>query len=146
MKKTKVLRFKRLRKEAVPFDYKSADASCFDLASAIEDVIPSGATKLFPTGWAFEIPEGFEVQIRPRSGLSLKEGLVAILGTIDADYRGEVGIILHNNSDRAKAINIGDRIAQGKFSEAEQCFFMESNELSETERGTKGFGSSGIKS
>ena len=108
-------------------------------------VLRHGERKLIPTGISFEIPEGFEVQIRPRSGLALKQGisLVNAPGTIDADYRGPVGLILINHGAEDFAVKHGDRIAQMVVAPVVQATFSEVNELSETDRGAGGFGSTG---
>ena len=92
-----------------------------------------------------EIPKGYEVQIRPRSGLALKEGVEAILGTIDSDFRAEVGIITKNSSTKPFYIKHGDRIAQGVLAPVTKAKFKVVNELSVTERGEGGFGSTGVK-
>lgn len=95
------------------------------------------------TGLAFEIPQGFEIQVRPRSGLS-KKGVVAVLGTIDSDYRGEVCVLLDASRVMEKtAINYGDRIAQLVIQKIPEVEFNEVTELTETERGAGGFGSTG---
>ncbi len=103
--------------------------------------------KLIPTGLFLEIPEGFECQVRPRSGLALKRGITVLNspGTIDADYRGEVGVILINLSNETFVIEHGERIAQLVFSRVKQIEFKQVENLSETERGTGGFGSTGVK-
>lgn len=102
---------------------------------------------LIKTGLFLEIPEGYEAQVRPRSGLSLKKGITVLNspGTIDADYRGEVGVILVNLSKQPYVIEDGERIAQLVFAKVEQSDFIEVNVLSETTRGTGGFGSTGKK-
>lgn len=102
---------------------------------------------LVPTGLAFEIEPGFEVQIRPRSGLSLKTGLMVVNspGTIDADYRGEVKIILANISSKEETIEHGERIAQMVLASVIQADFKQVDELSSTDRGIGGFGSTGKK-
>lgn len=103
--------------------------------------------RLFPTGLFIELPVGYEAQIRPRSGLSLKKGLTVLNspGTIDADYRGEVGIILINLSGEPQTIEPGERIAQMVIARHEQPLLCQVETLSETERGAGGFGHSGIK-
>ncbi len=100
---------------------------------------------LIPTGLSFEIPKGYEIQVRPRSGLSLKTGLVIVNspGTIDSDYRGEVKIIVANFSNKTEKIDHGLKIAQLVFSPVIQMKF-ESGELSESKRGSGGFGSTGL--
>ena len=99
--------------------------------------------KLIPTGLYMEIPLGYEGNIRPRSGLSLKVGLVTIEGTIDSDYRGEIGVIATNLSNESYWIKDGERIAQMVFNKVEQAEFNLVSELSETERGEGGYGSTG---
>ena len=100
---------------------------------------------LIPTGLYIEIPEGYEGQVRPRSGLAFKHGITVLNtpGTIDADYRGELKQILINLSDEPFVINNGDRIAQIVFARCEQAEMVEVEELSETERGAGGFGYTG---
>jgi dUTP pyrophosphatase len=102
-----------------------------------------GSRYVATTGLCFEIPEGFEGQIRPRSGLAAKEGLVAAFGTIDSDYRGVIGVNLFNHSYQTVNIEHGQRIAQIVFQPVLKVFMEEVSELSETTRGDKGFGSSG---
>lgn len=103
--------------------------------------------KLFPTGLYIELPEGYEAQIRPRSGLALKRGLTVLNtpGTIDADYRGEVGVILINLSSEIQTIEPGERICQMVIAKHEQPEMVEVQELGDTERGAGGFGHSGVK-
>ena len=100
---------------------------------------------LVPTGRYMEIPEGYEGQVRPRSGLAIKNGITVLNtpGTIDADYRGQVCVILINLSDQPFTINSGDRIAQIIFARCEQADILEVETLSETERGAGGFGHTG---
>jgi dUTP pyrophosphatase len=102
---------------------------------------------LITTGVFLEIPVGYEAQVRPRSGLALKKGITVLNtpGTIDADYRGEVGVILVNISNQPFVINDGERIAQLVFAKVEQADFLEVEELSSTDRGVGGFGSTGVK-
>ena len=106
-----------------------------------------GQRALIKTGLFIELPEGYEAQIRSRSGLAYKHGIMVLNspGTIDADYRGEIGIILYNSSTEPFEINIGDRIAQMVISRCEQVNWEEVAELSSTERGEGGFGSTKIK-
>jgi len=132
-------------------EYKTDGASGFDLRAylpAHKDRpfrVGAGETVLIPTGISMEIPKGYEVQIRPRSGLALKEGVEAILGTIDSDFRAEVGIITKNSSTKPFYIKHGDRIAQGVLAPVTKAKFKVVNELSVTERGEGGFGSTGVK-
>ncbi|MCF8408522.1 MAG: dUTP diphosphatase [Crocinitomicaceae bacterium] len=104
--------------------------------------------KLIPTGIFMEIPEGYECQVRPRSGLALKKGITVLNspGTIDADYRGEVGVILINLSAENVVIEPAERIAQLVFAKVEQANWNVTENLSETSRGAGGFGSTGLKS
>jgi len=101
--------------------------------------------KLIKTGLFIELPKGTEAQVRPRSGLALKKGISVLNspGTIDADYRGEIGVILINLSNEAFEVNQGDRIAQLVFAQYQQAEFIEVEQLSETQRGEGGFGSTG---
>lgn len=128
--------------------YMSDHAAGMDMYAAVkeETIIPSGQWKLIPTGFAMAIPEGYEAQVRPRSGLALKQG-VGILntpGTVDADYRGEVGVILMNHSQKDLVIKRGDRIAQMIINKIERVIVEEVSELTDTERGSGGFGHTGV--
>ena len=107
--------------------------------------LATGARALIPTGLKFEIPAGYEVQVRPRSGLALKQGvtLVNAPGTIDSDYRGEVGMILINHGNEPFRIAHGERVAQIVFAQVTRCEIVEVASLSTTERGAGGFGSTG---
>ena len=107
--------------------------------------LPAGARALVPTGLRMEIPHGYEVQLRPRSGLALKHGITLLNspGTIDSDYRGDVGVILINTSDQEFHIAHGDRIAQIVVAPVTQAGFELSDNLSTTQRGAGGFGSTG---
>ena len=142
------IKIKKLHEDAVIPKYQTTGAAGFDL-HALEDMyIPAGHTKLVKTGLSFEIPVGFELQVRPRSGVSLKTKLriANSPATIDSDYRGDVGIIVDNVIDKDNVfsslkINKGDRIAQGVICPIVQAEFEECNELSDTSRGSGGFGS-----
>lgn len=103
--------------------------------------------RVVPTGIYVSIPNGYEGQVRPRSGLAAKKGITVLNapGTIDADYRGEIGVILVNLSDTSFRINPGERIAQLVFAKCERAEFVEVDELDETVRGEGGFGSTGLK-
>lgn len=103
--------------------------------------------RLIPTGLFMALPEGYEAQVRPRSGLALKHGITVLNtpGTIDADYRGEVMVVLINFSTEDFVINDGERIAQMVLAKHEQCEFVEVEQLDETERGTGGYGHTGVK-
>lgn len=128
--------------------YQSAGASGFDVRAQLSQPVTLQPMQraLIPTGLTFEIPVGFEIQARPRSGLAAKQGLSVLNtpGTIDADYRGEVQIILVNLGSDAVTINDQDRCAQLVICPVIQAQFELVNELSETVRGVGGFGSTGI--
>jgi dUTP pyrophosphatase len=139
------IKFKKLRPGAIVPKYATSGASGFDLAAAETCLLMRGDTMAIPTGLAVEIPPGFEMQIRPRSGLSLKTPLRMpnSPGTIDSDYRGEVGVILENTGPESIFICQGQRIAQGVIVAVERAEIVEADELSETERGDGGYGSTG---
>lgn len=108
--------------------------------------IPPLGRALIPTGLHPDIPDGIEIQVRPRSGLALKHGISVLNapGTIDADYRGEIGVILINLSDATYTVGHGERIAQLVVAPVVQAMFQETDHLSDTERGAAGFGSTGV--
>ncbi|WP_213650024.1 dUTP diphosphatase [Paenibacillus sp. J23TS9] len=125
----------------------SSSASGYDLYAAVEEeiVLQPGERKLIPTGFALAMPEGLEAQIRPRSGLAMKHGITCLNtpGTIDADYRGEVKVLLINLGQEPFAIVRNERIAQMVFQEVPQIQFEQVEALSETVRGAGGFGHTG---
>ena len=123
------------------------DDAAFDLRSRVDVVIPSGKIMLVPTGVFMELPVGYEAQVRPRSGLALKHGITVLNtpGTIDAGYRGEVGVILINAGEKDFAIARGDRIAQMVVQQLTDVQLVSAEALSETARGAGGFGSTGVK-
>lgn len=127
--------------------YATKGSAGMDIRAAVEDelVINSGEIKLVPTNLIFEIPEGFEIQVRPRSGLALKHGigLLNSPGTIDSDYRGEVGIIMYNISKENFVIKRGDRIAQIVLSKYYIAEVLETEVILESQRGDGGFGHTG---
>ena len=133
---------------AVIPEYKTAGAAGADLCALLQApvTIPAGKSAMIPTGLFFEIPQGYEVQVRPRSGLAAKNGVTVLNtpGTIDSDYRGEIKVILINLGDADFTINSGDRIAQMIIAPVTQAKFTITESLSETERGTGGFGSTGV--
>jgi len=135
-------------KGAIIPEYKTAGAAGADLCALLDSplTIPSGKFAMVPTGLFFEIPEGYEVQVRPRSGLAAKNGVTVLNtpGTIDSDYRGEIKVILINLGSADFTINSGDRIAQMIVAPVTQAKFEITDSLSETERGTGGFGSTGV--
>ena len=125
--------------------YQTALSAGMDLYANLEETITlkSLERKLIPTGLFLELPEGYEAQVRPRSGLAIKNGISVLNapGTIDADYRGEIGVILVNLSTEDFNINNGDRIAQMVIAKYETAEWQEVSEINETERGARGFGS-----
>ena len=127
--------------------YSTTQSAGMDLRAFITEPIILGVLDraLIPTGLYIEMPEGYEAQVRPRSGLSIKHGVTVINspGTIDADYRGEICVELINLSNKSYTIESGERIAQLVFNKYEQAEFIEVEELSETERGEGGFGHTG---
>jgi dUTP pyrophosphatase len=125
--------------------YATAGASGLDVVSAEALTLQPGARKAVATGFSIAIPVGYEVQVRPRSGLALKNGVTCLNtpGTIDSDYRGEVKIILANLSHEPFVIARGDRIAQLVPAPVQRAVLIETDTLDETDRGTGGFGSTG---
>lgn len=139
----KTVKVKLLKDTAVLPAYQTDGASGFDLVAAENLEIPPHGTGLVSTGLAMEIPSGFEVQIRPRSGLSLKTSLKVLLGTLDSDYRGPIGVIVYNASNAPQTVLQGTRIAQGVLQAVPQANFVLADELSDSSRGEGGFGSTG---
>lgn len=137
--------FLKLNERARIPEYKTKGAAGFDFHCTEEVELRSGKVSLVPTGLAVEIPEGYELQIRCRSGLAAKAGcfLVNGLGTIDSDYRGEIKIIMSTCLDQAVHLKVGDRVAQGVLAKVRRAKIVEASELSDTERGDGGFGSTG---
>lgn len=131
--------------EDVAFEDGTVGAASRQLIKSIS--LQPGSRVLIPTDLYVEIPEGYEIQVRMRSGLALKQGLVLVngLGTIDSDYRGNIGVILLNTSDRPVDIAEGDRICQFVLNKVEQIEWKETNNLEESDRGEGGFNSTGIK-
>jgi dUTP pyrophosphatase len=130
--------------------YETKDAAGADIRACFENkdsfIIKAKSRVLIPTGLSFEIEPGYEVQVRPRSGLSLKTNLLVVNapGTIDADYRGEVKVILGNMGDEDIQVNHGDRVAQIVLAPITQANFEVVESLTDTDRGTGGFGSTGV--
>ncbi|NDV47714.1 dUTP diphosphatase [Paludibacter sp. 221] len=135
-------------KHALP-EYATPLSAGLDLRANLSDpvTLKSLERKLIPTGLFIELPEGYEAQIRPRSGLAIKHGisLVNTPGTIDADYRGEIGVIVINLSKEDFVINDGERICQMVIAKHERAEWIEVSELGETDRGAGGFGHTGKK-
>jgi deoxyuridine 5'-triphosphate nucleotidohydrolase (EC 3.6.1.23) len=166
------VKIKRLHPDAVIPRYAYEFDAGFDLVAVEDVVIEPGETKLVRTGLAISLPPNYELQVRPRSGISLRTKLRVVLGTVDAGYRGEIGVIVDNIAEDPCGnesqyltyidgldyrtdgemypndtclIRKGDRIAQAVIKPVEQAHFVEVDELDETERGTGGFGSTGVK-
>lgn len=146
-----VIKVKRLNGQGAPSlpAYASDGSSGLDVRAFLSQPVSlnPGQIQFIPTGIAFSIPAGFEVQIRPRSGLALHHGIgmVNAPGTIDSDYRGEIGIILINWGDKPFTVHNGDRIAQMIVSRTYRAEIVEVEELDETARGEGGFGHTGSK-
>ncbi|MBU2616626.1 MAG: dUTP diphosphatase [Nanoarchaeota archaeon] len=142
------IKFKKLHPNAkIPAFAKKWDAG-FDLSYCGSDYnLSPGERKLFGTGLCVEVPNRYEMQIRPRSGLSFKQGVTVLNtpGTIDSGYRGEVGIILINHGSENYLVKSGERIAQGVIGRLEEVSLVETDELSESERSVGGFGSTGVR-
>lgn len=128
--------------------YETSGSAGMDIRAYLDEpiIIAPGKRALIPTGLHFEIPEGFEVQIRARSGLAVKHGigLTNGIGTIDSDYRGEIKVSLINWGEEPFTVNNGERIAQMVVCRYEKAELIEAEELSETERGSGGFGHTGL--
>lgn len=139
------VKIQKANEEAQVPKYQTSGASGFDFHSIEDVIIDRGCTVTVDTGLKMAIPEGYELQVRPRSGLSLNTKLRVANspGTIDSDYRGLIKIILHNAGNKAEVIERGDRIAQGVITPVVQAKLEVVDELEETERAEAGFGSTG---
>ena len=144
------LKVKRLEPAAKLPAYGSEGAACFDLhaymgSNPVESfVMDAHSIAAVHTGLSVEVPSGYSMDIRSRSGNFVKNGIVVFPGTIDSDYRGEVMVLLTNTTDKPFTVKNGDRIAQALLTVVPKVAFIEATELSETERGVGGFGSTGI--
>ena len=140
--------FTKLKEGALLPEYKTSGSAGADLRALIEDPIILKPMQgcLIPTGLSVELPKGIELQVRPRSGLALKHGITVLNtpGTVDSDYRGELAVLLINLGNEDFKIENGDRIAQAVIAQAIQADFVQKDELSNTERGAGGYGSTGI--
>lgn len=129
-------------------EYATAQSAGVDLRANLDEpiVMKPMERRLIPTGLFISLPMGFEAQVRPRSGLAIKKGITVLNtpGTIDADYRGEIGVILINLSQEDFTVNDGERIAQMVIARHEQAEWIQVETLDETERGAGGFGHSGV--
>lgn len=141
----------KLAEGAVLPSYETSGAAGMDLRAYIPDeqplIVPAGMRALVSTGLSVAIPMGYELQVRPRSGLALKKGVTVANspGCVDSDYRGVIGVIIINHGDSDFVINNGDRIAQAILSPVSVAIFNNVDELDSTERGAGGFGSTGTK-
>ena len=143
------IQIKKLSNEVLTPKYETSGSSGMDIAAYIERdiIINPGEKALIPTGFSLSVPRGYEVQIRPRSGLAVKKGVTVLNtpGTIDSDYRGEIKVILINLSKDEFSVKSGERIAQMVVCPIKQVIVEEVKELTETIRGIGGFGSTGTK-
>jgi len=143
----KIKKLENFRELTLP-KYETAGSAGMDLTASIDEdiIIKSGEIKLIKTGIAIALEKGFEAQIRPRSGLALKNGITVLNtpGTIDSDYRGEICVILINHSKLDFVVSRGMRIAQMIIAKYQQAEIIEVDNLDETARGTSGFGSTGV--
>lgn len=149
MLETIPVQIKKTRDNAILPCYMTDLAAGLDLFAALDAplIIPPGQRSLIPTGIAMAIPPGYEGQVRPRSGLALRKGftLVNSPGTIDADYRGEIGIIAINHGQDEVTIAHGDRVAQLVIAPVKRCVLLEVEDLDDTNRSAGGFGHTGIQ-
>ena len=141
----KKVRIKKLDSRAVAPQYATEGSSGFDLVCLNDTSLPADTWRIIQTGLSFAIPEGFEMQIRSRSGSAVEHGLIVLNqpGTIDSDYRGPVGIVVWNITNVSVTVEAGTRIAQGIICPIERVEFEIVEELETTERGEGGFGSTG---
>lgn len=142
------VKVKKLREHAVLPQYQTDQAAAMDIHACLDAPMTVGPLERFmvPTGLTFEIPEGYEMQIRARSGMSIKHGITMVngVGTIDADYRGELSVLMINLSNETFTIEPGMRVAQMLITKFEKVTWQLAHELSETARGDAGFGSTGF--
>ena len=138
---------KKINENAKMPSYAHYGDAGVDLYAARDTVVPPHGRALVPTGLKIAIPNGYEGQVRPKSGLALKHGITVLNtpGTVDAPYRGEVGVILFNSSDNEYVARSGEKIAQMVFCKVENAEFELADELPDTDRGEGGFGSTGLK-
>lgn len=141
------IKIKRLHPDAIMPHYVHKGDAGMDVYSTEDILLEKTAIKLVPTGLSFEVPEGYEIQVRPKSGLALKHGITLTNspGTLDSCYRGELGVIMQNEGKEDYQIKKGEKIAQIVIARYEQAEIKEVEELSETSRGEGGFGSTGLK-
>lgn len=145
-----LIKFKKLDERAIIPEYKTPGSAGFDLQVLInseKEILKKGEIKLFKTGLAMALPNGYEAQVRSRSGISLKNGIIVLNapGTVDSDYRGEVGIIVMNCGSEDFVVENGMRLAQMIIAKYEKADIEVVDNLDETERNSGGFGSTGVK-
>ncbi len=141
------IKFRRINPDAVLPAYAHDGDAGMDVRSVADVVVPARGRALVPTGLVMMLPPGYEAQVRPRSGLALKSGITVLNtpGTIDAGYRGEVGVILFNTGDGDFRVAKGDKVAQLVIAPVTRAEVSETFEVDETERGAGGFGSTGVR-
>lgn len=139
------IQIKKLKENAILPDYQTAQAAGMDLHACLDGPVTLAPTerRMIPTGLAIALPDGYEAQIRARSGLSIKHGITMVngIGTVDADYRGEIGVLVINLGTEDFTIEPDMRIAQMVIAKYEKATWQQADELSETARGEGGFGS-----
>jgi len=140
------IKVKKLHVDAILPHYAHDGDAGMDVYSVVDETLEIGKIKLIPTGLSFQIPKGFEIQVRPKSGLALKHGITLTNspGTLDSGYRGELGVILQNEGSEVYAIKKGEKIAQIVLSKYEEAEIKEVNGLEDSSRGDGGFGSTGL--
>jgi len=141
------IKVKKLHAEAITPSYANLGDAGMDILSCEDSVILSGERKLISTGLSFEVPLGYEMQIRPKSGLALNHGLTIVNtpGTLDSGYRGELKVILFNTDKNSFEVKKGQKIAQAVINKVEEAHLEEVEELNESIRGKGGFGSTGLR-
>ena len=140
------IKIKKLSPEAIIPNYAHEGDAGMDVYSIEDVILKPGDRALIPTGLSFEIPRGFEIQVRPKSGLALKQGLTIVNtpGTLDSGYRGELGVILLNTSNAYYEVKKGEKIAQIILARYEEAKIEEVTELADSSRGEDGYGSTGL--
>ena len=142
-KSSLVIKFKKLRESAILPRYAHSEDAGFDLFSLENYTLKPRERHVFNIGLASEIPPGYFVMLKPKSGLAAKGGIDVLAGVIDSSYRGEWGVVLINSGEQPFEFKVGDKICQGILLEIDQAEIMQVEDLSETERGEAGFGSTG---
>jgi dUTP pyrophosphatase len=136
------IRYRKINSEMVEPTYATPGSTCFDLYSVISQSIDPGKVAKIKLGFAVELPKGYYMELRPRSGMN-QEGIFLLMGTVDHDYRGEVCVLLYNSTDCDYNIKPKDRIGQGLIKRFTRSEFWEVDHLTQTRRGKGGFGSTG---